>query len=78
MELFAILTKNHNQTYQRVNLPNRTYKWESLNESIVTVDSQGLVQAYGKIGDTSVRVTDVRALGNKIETRVHVVEPWTI
>ena len=31
-----------------------------------------------KLGSTVIRVSDSRAPNNKIEARVHVVEPWSI
>lgn len=42
------------------------------------MDSSGKLEALDKLGSTTIRVTDSRAANNKIETRVHVVEPWAI
>ena len=85
MKLFRIVNKNHNETYKRmfsliseIQLPDSSYKWEVLDSSIATVDNKGRLLAQEKLGVTSVRVTDIRATNNKIETRVHVVEPWSI
>lgn len=85
MKLFRNKNKSQNGTFKgntrltpEITLPDSSYKWETLDASIATVDNRGKLRSQDKLGVTTIRVTDIRATNNKIETKVHVVEPWSI
>lgn len=78
MELFAILNKNHNETFKRISLPNKNYVWEISDSSIGSIESNGELRVFDKLGSATIKIFDARAPENKIETRVHVVEPWSV
>ncbi|XP_049849503.1 nuclear pore membrane glycoprotein 210-like [Schistocerca gregaria] len=74
---FTLKTFEKNKI-RTISMPNPQYVWNSSNESIFTVNSEGLVSTAGKMGSAKVEVKFVSVEDNVAHAEVCVVVPSTI
>lgn len=81
-DLYTFRTENYRTHHRNIPLPSDNYLWSIVDETpgknLAKVNNSGFLDCGKNLGSLAVSVTDSRGNDNKVETSVHIVEPFAI